>query len=122
MPNETRAFTSFMDFALGVDSVSGDIRGQAVTRIPAAPVPNADGQTVMFHVQSVTSSADVKKGFCRNKSMQLNSIQNWFRFSGPGSKTCRRAGFTLADRLISACHRLGFLSHERFLRPVHSAA
>jgi hypothetical protein len=61
MPNEVRAFGGFMDFALGINSVSGDIRGQAVTRTPAAAVPNADGQTVIFHVHSVTSTEDIKK-------------------------------------------------------------
>src|SRR5258708_5673722 len=61
MANDIREFTSFMDFGLGIDSVSGDVRGQAVTRTPANAVPNADGQTVIFHVHSVTSITDVKK-------------------------------------------------------------
>lgn len=60
MPNEIREFNSFMDFALGFNSVRGDIRGQAITRTPAAPAPG-DGQTVTFHARSVTSIADIQK-------------------------------------------------------------
>jgi hypothetical protein len=61
MANDIRPFNSFMDFALGFNSATGEIRGQAVTRTPASPVPNADGQTVLFHVHSVTEISDVKK-------------------------------------------------------------
>lgn len=62
MPNQLRPFTSFMDFGLGYNSATDDIRGLAVSggTIKSAG-DGADGQTVIFHVHSVSSMSDVKQ-------------------------------------------------------------
>ena len=59
MANAIKDFSTFMDFALGMDSVSGDVRGQAVSRMPQAPVPNTGGQTISFHVQQLETMEDL---------------------------------------------------------------
>ncbi|MHB9841920.1 hypothetical protein Q8F57_044880 [Paraburkholderia terrae] len=79
MANPTRQFESFMDFGLGFDSATGNIRGLAVTRTPAAPVPGADGQMVRFHVHSVTTISEVKS------ALGVSADASFAGISGSGS-------------------------------------
>lgn len=57
----TKDFSGFMDFGIGLDSVSGNVRGLATTRPAPQTVPTADGQRVIFGVHQTESVEDLHK-------------------------------------------------------------
>jgi hypothetical protein len=56
-----RDFREFMDYGLGIDDASGNIRARAVDHGDPVPVPETGGQTVLFRLHKSETVEDVHK-------------------------------------------------------------